>query len=138
MKTTKSKPNVKLLRKIQKHILKEPRRFFMDWYIARKSQLREDTFASDNGTRQEFAPCGTAACIAGWACLLSGNEALDFHRTALHVLNIRDSEPFRAHVLFDVNGWAQPFQSQYKKAKKPEARAEIAASRIEYFIKTGE
>src|SRR5216684_5835607 len=48
--------NVKLLRKVAKHILAEPRRIYMEQYCVRSSD----------------APCGTAGCIAAWGAILGG------------------------------------------------------------------
>jgi hypothetical protein len=48
--------NVPLLRKVKKHILAEPRRLEMNnWAV---------------NVDEEEAPCGTQACIAGWAVIL--------------------------------------------------------------------
>lgn len=55
-----SKPylNLDLLRRVRDHIAEEPRRFVM-----------EDLDATD-----DVAPCGTAACIAGWSRILSPDK----------------------------------------------------------------
>lgn len=50
-----SKKAVNLLRRVKAHIIEEPRRLAMESWVQVSSE----------------APCGTAACIAGWACLLT-------------------------------------------------------------------
>jgi hypothetical protein len=55
--------NVKLLRRIQKHILAEPKRLDMGNFIVRKSD--------GLGSLVRFPKCGTVGCIAGWAVTLS-------------------------------------------------------------------
>jgi hypothetical protein len=57
------KLNVKLLRKVQQHILEEPRRATIDRWVQHVGPLDVDA-----------PPCGTAACIAGWCVLLSTPE----------------------------------------------------------------
>jgi hypothetical protein len=49
------KLNKKLLRDVLKHIKIEPRRFNMNKWVKESKK----------------APCGTQACIGGWACLLT-------------------------------------------------------------------
>jgi hypothetical protein len=57
------KINLKLLEKIKKHIEEEPRRFDMDtWGV--KHDMRKYR-------NEDTPPCGTSACLAGWAVLLS-------------------------------------------------------------------
>jgi len=51
--------NVELLRKIQQHIKEEPRRYSFDW-----------------ASESDKSPCGTQACIAGWAMVLSGKRTI--------------------------------------------------------------
>src|ERR1700726_2874983 len=53
------KLNVALAMKVKKHILAEPKRLNMSFWMG---NVTGDIDAP---------PCGTQACIAGWACLLS-------------------------------------------------------------------
>jgi hypothetical protein len=55
--------NVELLKKIKEHILEEPRRLHMDNFVCR---VPVDS--------PKNPPCGTVACIAGWAVILSRPE----------------------------------------------------------------
>ena len=65
--------NTRLLRKIQKHILAEPKRFDMtDWVMRGKP----GSLLEAGEQEIEVPKCGTVACIGGWACLLSGKTRL--------------------------------------------------------------
>src|SRR4051812_24586244 len=71
------KLNVRLIRRIQKHILEEPRRFFMKAILAigvpgshEWDEVKGGWNPSD--LSDTVPPCGTAACLAGWTGLLSG------------------------------------------------------------------
>lgn len=140
----KTKLNVKLLRKIQKHITEEPRRFFMSWFIAKADTQEEwsDLAASEDDLSKEPPPCGTAACIAGWANLLTRGPKDEVSNTAraTRILGIElvDYTKTPLHPLFDSQGWPTPFARNYNKAKTPKQRAKIACQRIDHLIKYGE
>lgn len=138
-KPAKRKLNVRLLRKIQKHILEEPRRFFMDWFIAKGTPGKKDLTAIGNWTAvcdlsSVTPPCGTAACIAGWVNLFRKHDPTD-HDAAARELGL---ELGQQHRVFNVMYWPELFRYSYTKAKTPQTRAKIAAERIEHLIKTGE
>jgi hypothetical protein len=139
----KQKLNVKLLRRIQKYIMEEPRRFLMDaWGIKARSQKEwkrkteycegqpkfED--ASDN-----MPPCGTAACIAGTANLLTGGKKLSADVRAAKQIGL---SKLQAENLFYKFNWPARFEVRYDSAKTPKARAKIACQRIDHLIKKGE
>ena len=141
MKSTK-KLNVKLLRKIQKHILEEPRRFFMGDFIEKGRS--GSMIPSDNGTEQVIPACGTVACIAGWACLFNGLRKPNLMK-AKALLGLPDSldrpdwwTNGNGGALFYDDKWPTKFRTPYGKAKLPMTRAKIAAARIEHLIATGE
>lgn len=123
------KLNVELLRKIQKHILEEPRRFMMGDVIYRGKPGEK---WSDFGLHYTIPACGTVACICGWACILGGKPRTenDF-ATARELLGIEDCA-----TLFYVSGWPDKYEQQWDDAATPQLRAEIAAARIDHFIKT--
>jgi hypothetical protein len=130
--------NVKLLRRIKKHILEEPRRLMMNWYVATGDPDQE--FYGDNNTKQTFPACGTAACIAGWTNLLTEHEPANDDVRARETLGLPDTRELHLHgkdPVFDVNGWPEHFSLQYRAALTAEDRAKIAAERIEHLIKTG-
>lgn len=134
-----------LLRRVEKRILEEPRRFDMsDW-----------VYPSD-GMWPDGPPCGTVACIAGWVALdrvpasklkkmtrreffILGDE---FHprsarARACKALGI-DPESSVPANLFGVNNWPDKYRIAYNNARTPKGHAGVAVRRIEHFIETGE
>lgn len=121
--------NVRLLRKVKRHILEEPRRLLMY------------TWASNSND----APCGTAGCIAGWSAILSGRPAdevkavqdhaasIVFRGEAAQLLRISDAQAAR---LFYAGNWPNPFRMDYVYNFDRIKRAQITADRIEHFIAT--
>lgn len=119
--------NVELLRKIEAHILEEPKRFIMSQYIVEKSSDRPDV----NG--RDFAPCGTAACIAGWACLLNNVHPSDIgSASAGRLLELNWDQRDR---LFEPSFWPKEFIDGTA-GDGQAGTAEVAVARIEHFIKT--
>lgn len=137
MKSTKTKSrapklNVRLLRRIKRHILSKPGRFFMRYY--KEEQAPNTIIEGDYGSFNQRVPeCGTVACIAGWACILSNKSGSRLNGSALLGTTERQTQ-----MLFYDDSWPEPFAARYYKAKRPSARAKIAAARIEHLITTGE
>src|SRR5437899_999101 len=109
--------NVKLLRKVARHIAAEPIRFCGSWYMA-----------------SCHLPCGTRACIAGWAVIL-GNRMKPEEIFTLDTNTIRA----KAEKLLRINAdqsrrlfinWPSPWPSIH------DSNAQTAVKRIEHFIKT--
>lgn len=124
--------NVKLLRKIKKHILAKPRRFLMYELIVRSSDYYPHYY-DDAGRKTKFESCGTAACIAGWACLLT--DGIEFNGDAWERgKKLLGLDERKANRLFNVGRWGK-LDDLYHRAKSAKARAQIAAKRIEQFIK---
>lgn len=124
------KMNVKLLRKVAKHIAEEPNRFQMgDWIIKKGDEGERFREYSHNGksTSHNFAPCGTAACIGGWTQIISKRK------NSKAALAINGEQAIR---LFNVSVWPEQFETPYLLAKTPAKRVRIAVARIEHFIKT--
>jgi hypothetical protein len=117
--------NVDLLLRVKAHILAEPRRFDMDDWV-RKSKA---------------APCGTVACIAGWAGLLNNPQiektydvtSIDFFQPRHNGLQLTEDESDR---LFYEGEWPEPFCSEYYDAESSSERAAVAVRRIDHFIET--
>lgn len=109
--------NIKLLKRIKRQILRNPKQFSMaHWH------------------------CGTTHCIAGWAQVLAG-KAPDVHHAvwdARHALAISDEQ---ADQLFYRTNWPKEIQDRWIEArvnhKSATFKSKIAAERIEYFIKHG-
>ena len=130
--------NVKLLRKIQKHILAEPRRLAMCDWIQRGKPGQELTFQDGSVIGQTYAECGTAACIAGWAVILSSKRTPKDSDTVLdRAIKILGITEYQSDSLFLRSlGWPQKFSQAYLAAKTPSGKARVAVRRIDHFIKT--
>jgi hypothetical protein len=122
--------NVRLLRKVQRHILEEPRRFIMR-ALSVKGKPGE-TILGDFGNAQTLPWCGTAACIAGWINILSNIDGDACSAEKLLGLDFYGGAP-----LFYERQWPSRFRQDFAKARTPTARANIAVRRISYFIKEG-
>lgn len=143
MKSTKPKLNVRLLRKIQKHILEEPRRFLMSSSVIRATTQQEWSniirrWAYD--ASKSMPPCKTAACIAGWADIFTGGDGSHYlaRERAAAAIGIDPGVCWGNHSLFSDKAWPEPFKSRYEASKTPAKRAKIAADRIEWLITNGE
>lgn len=137
MRPPKEKLNVKLLRRIQKAILRHPDQFDMEWWF--QSYLKFNS----KPALLEAGGCGTAACIAGWAVHLSrGHRRLattrravwDTHNEATRLLRIDSG---RQCPLYNIGAWPEEFRNGYEGAETPLARAKVAVARIDHFIETG-
>jgi hypothetical protein len=125
--------NVRLLRKIQKHILTEPRRLIMRIFVAH-AETYGPTYEGDSGHAVRFPTCKTAACISGWACLLTKQKRIKaYWARGRRILDLSEGQAIR---LFIDTQWPQPFSDQYGNATTPRMRARIAVRRIDHFIKT--
>ena len=137
--TKKPKLNVRLLRKIQRYIMEEPRRFMMRGIIARGTPGKTDWDFHWSDIAHRVPPCGTAACIAGWTNLLTGasqGDESDLTRARERLGITSPIARYAPDPLFDLQAWPEPFRSRYSKAANPKRRAQIAAERIDHFIKT--
>lgn len=144
MKKSKLHPNlnVRLLRRIQKHILEEPRRFFMESVVVATtpgSRKWDESASWFTDLSRTVPPCGTAACIHGWTALLSGKtiqetEDLRF-RWSQNKLGLSPS--YQIDNLFIAEYWPSPFDGRYLSARGPKQRAKIACARIDHLIETG-
>lgn len=124
---TKPNLNVRLLRKIQKHILEEPKRFWMGWW-------KEDSIPG-----HKPAPCGTTACIAGWAVILS-NEPEKAGAPSIRARVLLGLDPDDM-TLFFSDAWPEPYRTLYERAVDKDDEKDMAkagADRIEHLINTGE
>jgi hypothetical protein len=123
--------NGKLLRKVKKHILEEPRRFFMSSLLERGTPGQVKRL---DDIERPLPDCGTAACIAGWTCVLADTPIID--RTyAEKVLGI---SVVQGDKLFFIGGWPELYQRKWDATKDISRRAQIGKNRIDHFIKTGE
>jgi hypothetical protein len=131
--------NVKLLRRIQAHILAEPKRVWMGiWCKFGESGAHvyiDDDFDDSGGLLEiEMPSCGTVACISGWAALLSGARGIDEQIGRWDLLGI-DAQ--RADRLFYSSLWPEDLRDKLELAEpQSQEYAQIVADRIDVFIKT--
>lgn len=133
--TTNPKLNVRLLRRIKKHILDRPTRFFMESYVDQGTPGGRTCGFTDQAKR--YPECGTTACIAGWANILTGAKADWEIRDAGRASDKLGLQPGQGCLLFCDLNWPKAFADDYEKASTPLQRVKIAAARIEHLISTG-
>lgn len=131
--------NVKLLRKVQEHIIEEPKRFVMRTFLARGDDYDGTPYAflGDDSKEFKFAECNTAACIGGWAVLLSEGiktEKGNIRGRAKAALELPKN--FDEDRLFEVSRWPDRFQKRFRQARSQRGRAQAAVERIDHFIRT--
>lgn len=127
--------NKKLLRRVRNHILAEPRRY--NQYVV--------------GQASDDAPCGTAACLMGWAAVLGGVVTAEEVRDAgpcdylkifpatRDALGLSKSE---SDIMSSRTGllWPEPFSTMFRVAyagRDKEGQARAAADYINYILRTG-
>lgn len=98
--------NIRLLRRIQEKILAEPENFNMRTWT-----------------------CGTAHCIGGWACVLSGKVEED-----TSVIEMEDLLGMDDDSLFFTDTWDYPYGQDYEQARTLKDRAQIASNYIDHLI----
>jgi hypothetical protein len=108
--------NVRLLRKIQKAIVKAPTKYDQDVTIS----------------------CGTTHCIAGWALVLDGQDPMKLGGRLSRAGEALELDCDERGRLFERPEymWPEKYATAYRKAKTPRGRARIAYNRISHFIKT--
>lgn len=136
----KKKINKSLIRKIIKNIEAKPLRLEMGDYV---------------DLHDGVAPCGTSACIAGWAVIIDRMEkhkigyqnaaklanTVATHAEAVRLLGITGDQSAR---LFFADEWPTPFSQQFYDASYDETHeqtrrreAKVAVARLNHFLKTG-
>lgn len=135
------KLNVRLLRKIQRHITAEPRRLHMeDW-----GGTPEDCMRFRVG---DEPPCGTVACIGGWAHFLTDPSAHTARQMpdamkGAEAIGVEWGDDLGDEIgdgsadrLFYLDAWPAKFRRLYGRAKSPRQRAKVTCARIDHFIQT--
>jgi hypothetical protein len=165
--------NWELLEQVVKHAEEEPRRFNMEtWYTDAADYVKGNVeFEEFNGEHdfklngpEELPPCATIGCLAGSACILSGEAPVHFTETYKGVTIVHYDPPSggwfengqrvlgltyeQAQRLFypsksfvqQIGGtqqhWPEPFASQYETALTPETRVAALRARVEHFKAT--
>lgn len=123
--------NVKLLRRVRRHILAEPARLRMGIWKIRGTPGEVSGNPTYLKVRDgwgeplafKFPKCGTVGCIKGWAEMLAeGGEGLDISG---------DTERMS---LFYVSSWPSDLRDAYLNAKSQRERARLVGKRIDRFI----
>lgn len=116
--------NATLLLKVKEQILAEPNKFFMSSWVHSLPLIEN---------RVMHEGCGTAACIGGWACLLSNTEVHygKYDEAASAALGI---ERQTCGTLFATSKWPEDLQMRWNAAKTAREQAEIAAERIDRYV----
>lgn len=135
--------NKELLLRVKAHILEEPRRLNMSNWIQNAEAGLCVSYEFESGeldihtlSKDEVPPCGTVACIAGWACLLSDKKVRNYsaESTAIRSLNITFGQ---SEKLFFPYGWPNKADyEEYQSCGNAEQRAQIVARVIDGFIAT--
>ena len=121
----------RLLRKVAKHILEEPKRLNMMRFINRKG----DGWPIYG----EYPECGTMGCIAGWAVALSTDELVKYNDIQDRAAKLLGLNPAQQNVLFFYGKWPIEFQKRLLRTEiQTLPYAKVTADRIEHFIRTGE
>lgn len=143
--------NIRLLRRVQKQILKEPRQFLMsNWFV----DEGEDAEFPGNDIAKKIPNCGTAACMAGWTISLSAKKNPRETRAGIKIgyeqignkaarlLGMKLTREDRLGLsyppswgnLFVVQDWPDSFKAKWYKARTPLKRAKVASARIDAYI----
>jgi hypothetical protein len=133
--------NIKLLRKVKNYILEEPRRFDMSTFgSVFKSKINFKDATGESA--RNFPPCGTTACIAGWALGVNAPRPKSFFKKLkygaipnLAQKKLRLSHEEKERLFYDAS-WPSKYSLALLAAKTPAGRARVAAERIEHFIAT--
>jgi len=137
--------NIEMLNRVKQTILDEPRKLDMNVFLKRYPDEML-------GRAEDFTPCGTHACIAGWACILDimdkrGITVEEISRDTIRNKDDYENEYGKAgkilainrveqYKLFYLEDWPSEFTKRYDDSKTAQERAEVTAQRIEHFIAT--
>jgi hypothetical protein len=125
--------NNELFSRVRNHILEEPRRYEQTSFGQR--------------VPAEVSPCGTQACILGWAVILDGRLPMDANFDDGDIYFSVEKEGREALGLtrdeadaIAYGGWPEPFKSRYRNAtyeESTETPAQVAADYLDHIIATG-
>ena len=137
MAKKKRRINVRLLRRIQKHILEEPKRLDMGRWCRKKEWDGFQLFP------EVFPECGMQACIGGWAIVLSGGRInrgfspLNMEDRAAKLLGLDEGQSSR---LFFAREWPVRLIPRPRNAEATRCQimrdAKKAVERIDIFIES--
>jgi hypothetical protein len=130
--------NVPLFRKIQKHITEEPKRLVMSTWVKKTIHGDWNPRSYPLDLSKTPPPCGTAACIAGWAGILGPDKRFVSSVRSLTILSLPGGWSALYNPLFYTDEWPDPFRSRYLNARTAKRRAKITCERIDHLIEKGE
>ena len=126
--------NTRLLRRVQRQILAEPKRLDMLKLLMRGREAVK-CYGKDM-----LPLCGTVGCIAGWTVELGkGHRAKASITAAAKLLRLTDEQANRLFFFAfhcSRSYWPANFEAAYDTATTDEARAQITSDRIDHFIRT--
>ena len=133
---------IRRLREVKQHILAEPDRLMMRAWSFRTyggvmyDSLKGYGLVGDAPVKLK-PPCGTAACIAGWVCLLDSLFEPTFGRGSSpdgwKAAKLLGSDEDTMWQLFMVSNWPQRLQDKFATINLRQ-RASAAGEAIELFI----
>lgn len=148
-----SKLTIQRLRKLEKFLMREPRRFDMNDGVISAYRLDEEM-----NSFLEEPPCGTACCMAGGAYVLNNKINLsdkeeypegldvDWFNVWNEALNYLGLDALQGQRLFylksmhandkETKHWPVKYERLYLAAKTPMERVMVGCLRIEHFIAT--
>jgi hypothetical protein len=120
----------------------------MSTYVIKKTENSSPYSLTDlYGNPRPFPACGTVGCIAGWGGLLHPIKRVLFEASNM-LTPISDSDkgwrgyakmfdltPWQAKKLFEPMSWPYAFREGARNDGSQKT-AEVAAARIDFFIKT--
>lgn len=127
--------NKELFEKIKERILAQPEHFHMSSFI----DSEDDEYGSAEELLKEIdisdMKCGTTACIAGWACLLTNSDPREvtesgFEVVAMRVLDIPNDR------LFYTDEWPESKYDEFYWTESAQDKARIACEVIDSYIET--
>lgn len=96
--------------------------------------------------KDDSAPCGTVACLAGEAVICSAKTVKEGINLAFSnydeipalaekLLGLSDNR----HQVFvcDGNGWPEPYRTQFQQSSEKEQKAQVAAGYLKEALKRG-
>lgn len=128
---------------------KPPLNFKLIRRIIKKIETTPEAYDQGHwGRKEPSAPCGTAACIAGWASFLGGAKSLEQLRRnpksvqaiSAKLLGLQTKAWDRETGMFGgfADEWPQPFSDRYQDARTPKSRARVAVAYLKHVLRTGE
>jgi hypothetical protein len=133
--------NIELLRRVQAHILAEPKRMYMFAWLIGPSQFDDEGHYNNgqNGDTLNAPACKTVACIRGWAYQLTNTslplgEYYCYYSSSDPILELTREQCDR---LFFVTCWSAEFQDRLDATQlQSQEYAQVVSDRIDRFIET--